>query len=60
MPKKGTPLHTLQKNQLSNGASSLNANIWKEIEENEGSFIWRERRVELAEWVAQKRRELED
>jgi hypothetical protein len=60
MPMKGTPLHTWQKNQLSNGASSLNAKIRKEIEENEGSFVWRERRVELADCVAQKRREQED
>jgi hypothetical protein len=34
MPEKGTPLHTWQMNQLSNGASSLNAKIRKEIEEN--------------------------
>ena len=56
MPKKGTPLHTWQINQLSNGASSLNAKIRKENEENEGSFVWRERRVELADRVAQKMR----
>jgi hypothetical protein len=37
MPKKGTPLYNWQKNQLSNGASSLNARIREEIEENEGS-----------------------
>jgi hypothetical protein len=57
MPKKGTSLHYWQKNLLSNGASSLNAKIRKENEENEGRFVWRERRVELADCVAQKRRE---
>jgi hypothetical protein len=57
MPKKGTSLHNWQKNMLSNGASSLNAKIRKENEVNEGRFVWRERRVELADCVAQKRRE---
>ena len=56
MPKKGSPLHTWQKNQLSNGAISLNAKIQKENEENEGSTVWRERRVELADCVEQKNR----
>ncbi len=56
MPEKGTPLHNWQKNQLRNGDFSLNAKIWKEIEENEGSFVWRERRVELADCVEQKNR----
>jgi hypothetical protein len=57
MPKKGNPLYTWQQNQLSNGASSLNAKIRKENEVKEGRFVWRERRVELADCVAQKRRE---
>jgi hypothetical protein len=57
MPKKGTPLHTWQKNQLSNGAGGLNAKIRKELEEDEGSTIWSERRVKLANCVEQKRRE---
>ena len=57
MPEKGTPLHTWQKNQLSNThVSCLNAKIQKELAENEGS-IWRERRVKLANCVEQKRRE---
>jgi hypothetical protein len=55
MPERGTPLHNWQQNQLSNGASSLNAKIQKENEENEGSFIWRERIVELADCVEQKK-----
>ena len=57
MPERGTPLFNWQMNQLSNGASSLNAKIRKEEAENEESFEWRERRVELADCVAQKRRE---
>ena len=57
MPERGTPLHTWQKNQLSNThVSCLNAKIQKELAENEGS-IWRERRVKLANCVEQKRRE---
>jgi hypothetical protein len=51
------PLHTWQQNQLSNTRFSLNAKIWKEIEENEGSSVWSERRVKLANCIAQKRRE---
>ncbi len=36
MPERGTPLHTWQKNQLSNThVSCLNAKIRKELEENE-------------------------
>jgi Zn ribbon nucleic-acid-binding protein len=57
MPKKGTPLHNWQGKQLRNGASSLNVKIRKEEAENKGSTVWRERRVELADCVAQKRRE---
>jgi len=56
MPKRGTQLHTWQQTQLSNGAYGLNAKIWKEIEENEGSTVWSERRVELADCVEQKNR----
>ena len=40
MPKKGTPLYTWQKNQLSNGAGSLNVKIWKEKAENEEGTVW--------------------
>jgi hypothetical protein len=54
MPKKGTPLHNWQQNQLS---YSLNAKIQKEEAENKGTTVWRERRVELNDCVAQKRRE---
>jgi hypothetical protein len=57
MPERGTPLHNWQQTQLSNGAFGLNAKIRKEEAENEGSFVWREWRVELADCVAQKRRE---
>ena len=56
MPERGTKLCNWQSNQLSSGASSLNAKIQKELAENEGS-IWRERRVKLANCVEQKRRE---
>jgi len=56
MPETGTPLHTWQQHQLKNGAGSLNAKIRKEIEENEGSTEWSERRVELAGCVEQKNR----
>jgi hypothetical protein len=57
MPEKETPLYNWQKNQLSNGhASCLNAKIWEEIEENEGSTIWNERRVKLSDSVEQKNR----
>jgi hypothetical protein len=57
MPKKGTLLHTWQKNQLGNGTGGLNAKIRKEIEEKEGSTVWRDRRVKLFNCVEQKRRE---
>jgi hypothetical protein len=57
MPKKGTPLHTWQSHQLSNGPVSLNAKIRKKLAENKGSTIWSERRVKLANFVKQKRRE---
>jgi hypothetical protein len=58
MPKKGTPLHNWQQNQLSNTHSScLNAKIQKELAENKGSAVWSERRVKLANFVEQKRRE---
>ena len=57
LPKKGTLLHTWQKNQLGNGTGGLNAKIWKEIEEKEGSTVWRDRRVKLFNCVEQKRRE---
>jgi len=56
MPEKGTPLYNWQSIQLSNECC-LNAKIRKEIEENEGSTVWSERRVKLANCVAQKRRE---
>ena len=57
MPEKGTPLHTWQKNQLSNThVCCLNAKIQNELAENEGS-IWREQRVKLANCVERKRRE---
>ena len=55
MPKKGTPLHTWQSHQLSNGPISLNAKIWKELAENKGNTIWSERRVKLSDCVEQKR-----
>ena len=55
MPKIGTPLHNWQQNQLSNTyGSCLNAKIWKEIAENEGSTIWSEWRVKLSDLVVQK------
>ena len=57
MPEIGTPLYNWQENQLGNRPPSLNAKIWKEIEENEGSTVWSERRVKLANCIAQKRRE---
>jgi hypothetical protein len=56
MPERVTPLYNWQQNQLSNGAGRLNAKIWEEIEENEGSTIWRERRVKLSDCVEQKNR----
>ena len=46
-----------QSNQLSNGASSLNAKIRKEKAENEDGTVWSERSVKIANCVAQKRRE---
>ena len=55
-PEIGTPLYTWQQNQLSNTRASLNAKIWKEIAENEGSTIWSERRVKLSDCVEQKNR----
>jgi hypothetical protein len=55
MPKKGTLLYTWQQNQLRNThVSCLNAKIRKEIEENEGSIEWSERRVRLSDCVEQK------
>ena len=56
MPKKGTPLHNWQQNQLSNTHSScLNAKIQKELVENKGSTLWSEPWVKLANCVEQKR-----
>jgi hypothetical protein len=58
MPKRGTPLHTWQRSQLSNThGSCLNAKIRKERAENEDGTVWSERSVKLANCVAQKRRE---
>ena len=55
MPDRGTPLYTWKQNQLSNTYECcLNAKIRKEIEENEGSTVWSERRVELSDCVEQK------
>jgi orotate phosphoribosyltransferase-like protein len=57
MPETGTPLHNWQKNQLGNThVVSLNAKI-REEQENEGSTIWSERRLKLANCVEQKNRE---
>jgi hypothetical protein len=58
MPEKGTPLHTWQKNQLSNTqVSCLNVKIRKEEAENKGITVCSEQRVKLANCVAQKWRE---
>jgi len=57
MPERGTPLYNWQQNQSSNVAGSLNAKIQKKLAENEGSTMWSERRVKLANCVEQKRRE---
>ena len=58
MPEIGTPLHTWQKNKLSNThVSCLNIKIRKEEAENKGSTVCSERRVKLANCVAQKWRE---
>jgi hypothetical protein len=57
MPERGAPLYTWQKNQLGNThPSCLNAKIREEIEENEGSIVWSERRVKLSDCVVQKNR----
>jgi len=55
MPEKRTKLFNWQMNQLGNGAASLKAKIRKEIEENEGSTIWSEWRVELCDRVEQQK-----
>jgi hypothetical protein len=57
MPAVGIKLYTWQSNQMSTGAGSLNAKIQKELEENEGSTMWSDRRARLDHCVAQKRRE---
>jgi hypothetical protein len=55
MPERGTTLFNWQSQQLSNThVSGLNAKIWEENEENEGSTIWSERRVKLSDCVEQK------
>ncbi len=41
---------------MSIGRDSLNVKIRKEIEENEGSTVWCERRVKLSDCVEQKNR----
>ena len=56
MPERGTLLHAWQHNQLSNGSKGLNAKIQKEIEENEESTVWSERRVKLSDCVEQMNR----
>ena len=60
MPKRRTKLYNWEQNQLSNGAGSLSAKIWKERAENEDGTVWSERSVKLANCVALKRREYED
>jgi hypothetical protein len=50
-------INNWQHNQLSNGAAGLNAKIRKELAENEDGTVWSERKVKLANCVAQKRRE---
>ena len=54
MPEIGTPLHTWQSHQLSNGRSSLNAKIWKEIEDNKGSTVWSDQIEKLSDCFEQK------
>ena len=56
MPEIGTPLYNWQRQQLSNGTCGLNAKIREEIEENEGSTVWSERRVKLSDCVVQNNR----
>jgi hypothetical protein len=56
MPERGTPLFNWQQHQLGNDKASLNAKIQKELAENKGSTIWRERRVKLVDCVEQKNR----
>ena len=56
MPEIGTPLYNWQENQLGNRPPSLNAKIWKEIEENKGSTVWSDQRVKLFDCVEQKNR----
>ena len=58
--EEGTKLYTWQQNQLSNGPAALNAKFWKEIEENEGSTIWSDRRVRLVNCIAQEKRSSND
>jgi hypothetical protein len=44
MPAKGTKLYIWQKNQLSSVPKGLDAIIEKEIEANEGSTAWRDKK----------------
>jgi glucuronate isomerase len=53
MPEVGTPLHNWQKNQLRKGRTGLDAKIRKEIAENEGSTVWRERKLKLSDSIKQ-------
>ena len=57
MPALNSKLHTWQHNQLGNGHASLNANIQKELAENEGRTMWSDRCERLDNCVVQKKRD---
>jgi hypothetical protein len=45
MPVKGTTEYNQRQTQLSSGHFGLDAKIKKEVEENEGGTMWRDRKA---------------
>jgi hypothetical protein len=55
MPAKGTKLYNWKQTQLSSRPAGLDHKIEKEVESNEGSIVWRDRKTRLIDCIASKR-----
>jgi hypothetical protein len=54
MPARDTKLYDWKNNQLSSGPSGLYAENWKEIEANEGSAMWSDRKARFVDCIRSK------
>ncbi len=54
MPPRGTKLGNWINNQMKSGPKGLDANIWKEIKENEGSTVWSDRKTTRVDSISRK------